>query len=258
MRQSVRITGLDQPMFAKVIETITGVENMFARHVDKNNINEWAPSTYTSHQAIEVHSRYFTFRNDDPRSPSVPLGWHIDPTGKLGAMAGNDLFHSKDNVVLYRTKVSGSTKCKRGGGQLFTAFDFPNDRFKPVIPNVIQIGDIVEVQMSILLAPTNNHRFKTTLKLSAIGILETKYTDVSAAQKNRISHQLLTNAKDASTRRTTQSPVASNRNQVMGAQRKSCDERANMHPQLLCPCESLPERWPEYARDSQYSVQCNS
>lgn len=62
-------------------------------------------------------------------------------------------------------------------------FDLLNDRFKPVIPNAIQIRDIVEVQMTILFAPTNNHRFKTTLKLCVIGILETKYTDVSASPK---------------------------------------------------------------------------
>ena len=110
MHQSVRITGLDEPNFAKVIETIAGVQNMFAHRVDKNNINEWAPSTYMSYQAIEVYNRYFTYRNDDPSAPSVPLGRHVDPTGKLVAMAGNDLFHSEDNVVLYRTKISGSTK----------------------------------------------------------------------------------------------------------------------------------------------------
>jgi len=44
MRQSVRITGLDQPMFAKMIEAIAGVQNMLTRQVDKNNIIEWAPS----------------------------------------------------------------------------------------------------------------------------------------------------------------------------------------------------------------------
>ena len=110
MRQSVRITGLDQPIFAKMIKTIAGVQNMFARRVDKNNINEWAPSAYKSYQEIEVYNRYFTYRNDDPQGLSVLLGRHVDPTGKLATMAGNDLFHSDDNVVLYRTKPSGSTK----------------------------------------------------------------------------------------------------------------------------------------------------
>ena len=97
-------------MFAKVIETIAGIQDMFVCHVDKNDINQWAPSMYTSHQAIKVHNQYFTFRNNDPHSPSVPLGQHIDPTGKLAAMARNNFFHSEDNVVLYWTKVSRSTK----------------------------------------------------------------------------------------------------------------------------------------------------
>jgi hypothetical protein len=111
MRQPVQITGLDQPIFTKVIETIAGVQNMIVRHVDKDNINKWAPTAYTSsYQAIELYNRYFTYRNDDPHGPAIPLGRHIDPTGKLAAMAGNDIFHSEDNVVLYRTKLSGSTK----------------------------------------------------------------------------------------------------------------------------------------------------
>jgi len=52
MRQSVRITGLDQPMFAKMIEAIAGVQNMLTRQVDKNNIIEWAPSKWRSTWAI--------------------------------------------------------------------------------------------------------------------------------------------------------------------------------------------------------------
>jgi len=74
----------------------------------------------------------------------------------------------------------------RGSGKgreyFFTTFD-SDDRLQIVVPNAIQIGDIVEVQMSILLAPTNNHRFKTILKLRAIVILETKYTDVSTLKR---------------------------------------------------------------------------
>jgi len=71
------------------------------------------------------------------------------------------------------------------GRELFfkTTFDLSVDRFQTVVPNAIQIGDIVKVQMSILLAPANNHRFKTILKLRAIAILETKYTNVSTFER---------------------------------------------------------------------------
>ena len=50
---------------------------------------------------------------------------------------------------------------------------------KNIAPCRIQIGDIVEVMMSILFIPIKNHRFKMTIKLRGILILDTKYTDVS-------------------------------------------------------------------------------
>src|ERR1700720_4254957 len=64
MSQSVRITGLDQQIFAKMIKSIAGVQNRLARGFDKNNSNEWAPSAYKSDQEIEVYNRHFTYRND--------------------------------------------------------------------------------------------------------------------------------------------------------------------------------------------------
>jgi hypothetical protein len=81
---------------------------MFSRHVDKHNIDQWEPSTYTTYQAINISNRYFTYRSDDPHAPSVPLGRHVDPTGRLATLAGHDLFHGEDNIVLYRTKPKGS------------------------------------------------------------------------------------------------------------------------------------------------------
>jgi len=54
--------------------------------------------------------------------------------------------------------------------------------------NAIQIGDIVEVQMSILLAPTSNHRFKTTLKLRAIAIKQQGRIHPQNNSINRTSH----------------------------------------------------------------------
>jgi len=49
-----------------------------------------------------------------------------------------------------------------------------------VEPIIFRIGDIVEVELSMLLVPTSNQRYKTMLKLRGIAVLDTKYTDVSA------------------------------------------------------------------------------
>jgi hypothetical protein len=48
-----------------------------------------------------------------------------------------------------------------------------------VEPVVFRIGDIVEVQLSMLLVPTKNQRYKTMLKLRGLAALDTKFTDVS-------------------------------------------------------------------------------
>jgi hypothetical protein len=110
LHQSVTITGLDEPLFTKAIENLAKIQTMFERHVDKNDFDHWTPSTYTTYPAIELKNRYFTYRTDDPQGLSVPLGENIDPTGRLVALAGTDLFHGEDNVVIYRAKLAGSTQ----------------------------------------------------------------------------------------------------------------------------------------------------
>ena len=106
LRQSVTITGLNVPNFTKAIENLVAIQNMFARHVKNEDLDLWQPTTYNEHPSIELSNRYFTYRIDDPHSPSIPLGPDVDPTGRLAALAGGNLFHSEDNVVLYRTKLN--------------------------------------------------------------------------------------------------------------------------------------------------------
>jgi hypothetical protein len=110
LHQSVTIMGLNEPLFTKAIENLAKIQTMFERHVDKNDFDHWTPSTYTTYPAIELKNRYFTYRTDDPQGLSVPLGENIDPTGRLVALAGTDLFHGEDNVVIYRAKLAGSTQ----------------------------------------------------------------------------------------------------------------------------------------------------
>lgn len=53
-------------------------------------------------------------------------------------------------------------------------------RMSRIEPIAFRIGDIVEVQFSMLLVPINNRRYKTTLKLRGLAVLNTKFTDVSS------------------------------------------------------------------------------
>ena len=110
MHQSVTITGLNEPLFATALENLAKIQSMFDRHVDKNDFERWTPSTYTTYPAIVLKNRYFTYRDDDPQGLSVPLGENVDPTGRLATSISTDLFHSEDNVVIYRAKLASSTQ----------------------------------------------------------------------------------------------------------------------------------------------------
>ncbi|KIM72994.1 hypothetical protein PILCRDRAFT_81471, partial [Piloderma croceum F 1598] len=172
MHQSVHITGLNDPLFVKALENLAAIprgtcaqnplhNNIFERHVDKNDFDHWSPISHATNTAIEFRNQYFTYRHDDPHALSVPLTQNVDPTGQLATLAGPDLFHGEDNVVVYCAKLAGSSK------------------FKPISPCAIRVGDIIEVQMSLLLTPIKNGRFKMIIVLRGIAILNTSFTDVS-------------------------------------------------------------------------------
>ena len=48
----------------------------------------------------------------------------------------------------------------------------------------VQIGDIIEVLMSILFLLIKNHKFKMSVKLCGTLILDTTYTDISILHEN--------------------------------------------------------------------------
>lgn len=64
---------------------------------------------FLEHSALDVGTRYFTSRKDDPMGPAVPLDVMIDPKGILASMSDDKHFHSIDNIVKYYTATEDST-----------------------------------------------------------------------------------------------------------------------------------------------------
>ena len=77
-----------------------------------------------------------------------------------------------------------------------------NNRLKNIAPCRIQIGDIVDVLVFTLLILIKNRRFKMTMKLCGILLLNATYTDIS--KYATAGHQILKHIhlKDAYTRQT--------------------------------------------------------
>jgi hypothetical protein len=98
MRQSVTITGLKELMFAKAIDELTSIQNLFARRVNKDDLELWQPPNCNNLPSVEFSNRYFTHRSEDPHASTIPLGHNVDPSGK------------EDNFVWYQAKSKESTK----------------------------------------------------------------------------------------------------------------------------------------------------
>lgn len=109
MRQSVSITGLDEPLFAKAVDNLLNMQNMLARNIGDDCLDLWQPLSYTSYQSIDLGNRYFTSRRDDPHGSPISFARGVDPYGRLAAMGGNNLFHGEDNNVCYFKKVPEKT-----------------------------------------------------------------------------------------------------------------------------------------------------
>lgn len=110
MRQSVSITGINTPIFNKAVENLLTIQNLFARHIGKQNIDVWRLSTFRNYQSVNFSNRYFTSRHDDPHGLTVPFSSGVNPNGKLSASRGSDLFHGEDNRVVYFEQLQDTTR----------------------------------------------------------------------------------------------------------------------------------------------------
>lgn len=74
---------------------------MMARHVPEGFIDEYQAPSFLQYPSIDLGTRYFTARRDDPQGVAIPFENTVDPKGLLSSMAKDTYFHGIDNEVLY-------------------------------------------------------------------------------------------------------------------------------------------------------------
>ena len=101
MRQSVKMTGLGTPAFQDCIGNIQRLSQILSRQVPEGHMDTFQHSNFLEHPALDIGTRYFTSRKDDPMGPSAPFEDSVDPKGILASMADDKYFYGADNIVLY-------------------------------------------------------------------------------------------------------------------------------------------------------------
>jgi hypothetical protein len=106
----VELTGFGTKQFQASIDTLHRLRQTLARQVPEGAMEKLAVGQINGFDTIQLATRYFTSRHDDPSSTPVPFDILVDPKGIMEGLSDETYFHSSDNEVLYYTlKTGGGT-----------------------------------------------------------------------------------------------------------------------------------------------------
>jgi hypothetical protein len=108
LRQSIQLTGLGASSFSAHINKLKQLHEEFGRHVSERSLLPPSFDTFRTFDCINLSTRYFTSRRDDPHSENVPFTLDVDPRGILTSMETDIYFHGEDNQVQYFTAKTHS------------------------------------------------------------------------------------------------------------------------------------------------------
>ncbi|SRR6266487_5549458 len=106
LRQSVQITGLNTPVFQTCIDSLHQMHDLLGRSLPENSLEQFRPDTFGTYFALNLATRYFTSRHDDPFSSALPFPYsNLKQNGGSALMLNNNYFYGYDNQVLYYAAV---------------------------------------------------------------------------------------------------------------------------------------------------------
>jgi hypothetical protein len=164
------------------VNMIPDVAAIFTRAVSEDRIE---PNAIIGEQddltTLNLSNRYFTPRKDAQTGTQMAkqLQFHqdVDPYGNLTRLLGTAHVHIEENNVSYYERVDGGTRYYR----LKCPSDQSNARVRRYItvkPASLSVGDIVELQISFVMVPLRDNKFKAMMVLRSILVLDRTYTQV--------------------------------------------------------------------------------
>ncbi|KAJ7758613.1 hypothetical protein B0H16DRAFT_1457148 [Mycena metata] len=161
--QRAEISGLNSQTFEDAIAKLEASHDKFQQFFGGQSIQRLVMQNGHFGRALATSNRIFTMRSDYPHEQSTSFEQGVDPLGVLERMSTREIFHGPDNVVKYYRKLS--------------------DRSDGWFPGAFKIGDIVELQASLVVVQTANGGIKMTCRLHALTLLDDSYTKEAAIRR---------------------------------------------------------------------------
>ncbi|PBK65102.1 hypothetical protein ARMSODRAFT_978521 [Armillaria solidipes] len=165
LSQSVQLVGLGSNMFDNVVAAIKEIQVMGEREFREGEMEEWKPTMAKEFVTVDL-------TNDEE---GIPISQDVNPAGILAKMAQHRWIHTEDNVVRYY----------RG-----TLDDEGKKRYVPAKPQMFRVGDIVEVQCSLVFMKTNEGAVRMKLILRALALVNSNHSSkANADRRNAVNTQ---------------------------------------------------------------------
>ncbi|THU79414.1 hypothetical protein K435DRAFT_697816, partial [Dendrothele bispora CBS 962.96] len=157
LRQHVGITGLGLSYMTRAIENLHQIFASFQRTLNQEELTPWTgDNSYQPFEGVTANCRYFTAGTNASTRQSIPFQKDVDPEGVLQQMLRDGIVHTEENAVLYM-------KASKSG---------PNLKYSDISPSSFSIGDIVEIQFTVMSIRQKEGNYKMITVLKSLTVLD--------------------------------------------------------------------------------------
>ncbi|KAF5348943.1 hypothetical protein D9758_014225 [Tetrapyrgos nigripes] len=171
LRQHIGIVGLGLPYMSTAVDQLYQIISKFQRPLNGQTLNPWtADSSFgPGHISITANCRYFTVGSGASTKQSLPFQDGVDPDGILQSLVTSTMVHTEDNSVLYMKASKSGLKW----------------RYTDIPPADISIGDVVEIQFTIMTIRQRDSSYKMIMILRSVALLDDSVSTAASVARNR-------------------------------------------------------------------------
>ncbi|KAK0433173.1 hypothetical protein EV421DRAFT_1741773 [Armillaria borealis] len=168
LSQSVRLVGLGSKSFDNTVSAIKAMQVMGEQEFREGKLEEWKLVAAKGFETVDLLNQYFRPRNSSNEDEGIPIAADVDPSGILGRIAQRKWIHTEDNVIRYYRGI-----VDEGGKK----------RYMEAKPQIFRVGDIVEVQCSMVFMKTNESMAKMKAILRALALINCDHSSKANADR---------------------------------------------------------------------------
>ncbi|KAJ7033246.1 hypothetical protein C8F04DRAFT_1261057 [Mycena alexandri] len=175
LSQRVQIVGLGGGSFDRAIQNTKVIQEHYGRFFGSRRINPWNVGQAGGATYINASCRYFNSEKDDPTATVIEFGPGVDPLNLFAKanVKGEGLIHTLDNEVKYFKSANDPAS-----GELF---------YYSAFPGVFRVGDIVEVQGTVVAFVNRQNIVKTHFHLVSLTLQDSKFAKDAEIARSKVS-----------------------------------------------------------------------